>query len=58
MKYPIVYEKSPTGSGPYAPDLPGLGVVGIPLQGMRQLGDEIPVPSATMKYITILIRIT
>ena len=28
MKYLIVYEKSNTGWGAYAPDLPGLGAAG------------------------------
>ena len=30
MRYLIVYEKSPTGWGAYAPDLPGLGAAGTP----------------------------
>jgi len=52
--------------GSYAPDLPGLGVAGITLdevkelireamefhlEGMRQHGDPIPVPSAVTEYI-------
>jgi predicted RNase H-like HicB family nuclease len=54
MKYLIVYEKSATGWGAYAPDLPGLGAAGTTLdevkglireavefhlEGMRQHGD-------------------
>ena len=68
MKYLIVYEKSPTGWGAYAPDLPGLGVAGstldevkelireaveFHLEGMREHGDAIPPPSATTEYITV-----
>ena len=68
MKYLIVYEKSATGWGAYAPDLPGLGVAGATLdevkqlireaidfhlEGMRQHGDPVPVPSSTMEYITV-----
>jgi len=68
MKYLVIYEKSHTGSGAYAPDLPGLGVAGktldevkelireameFPLEGMHQHGDPIPAPSATTEYITV-----
>jgi predicted RNase H-like HicB family nuclease len=66
MKYLVVYEKSDTGWGAYAPDLPGLGVAGetlgevkdlireaieFHLEGMRQNGDPIPVASAMTEYI-------
>ncbi len=62
MKYLIVYEKSETGWGAYAPDLPGLGAVAktldevkdlireaieFHLEGMREHGDPIPSPGAT-----------
>ena len=68
MKYLIVYEKSGNGWGAYAPDLPGLGVVGrtleetkqlvreaveFHLEGMRQHGEPIPVPSTETEYITV-----
>jgi predicted RNase H-like HicB family nuclease len=68
MKYLVIYEKSDSGWGAYAPDLPGLGVAGTTLDevkglireamefhldGMRMHGDEIPVPSATTEYITV-----
>jgi predicted RNase H-like HicB family nuclease len=68
MKYLVVYEKSPSGWGAYAPDLPGLGVAGktmdevrrlireaveFHLEGMRQHGDAIPEPSATTEFVTI-----
>ncbi len=61
MKYLIVYEKSNTGWGAYAPDVPGLAAVGktlgevkelireaaeFHLEGMRAHGDPIPEPSA------------
>jgi predicted RNase H-like HicB family nuclease len=68
VKYLIVYEKSSTGWGAYAPDLPGLGVAGktleetkqliheaaeFHLEGMRQQGDPIPAASATTGYFTL-----
>ena len=68
MKYVIVYEKSDTGWGAYAPDLPGLDAAGktldgvkelireaveFHLEGMRAHGDPIPAPSAMTEYITI-----
>ena len=68
MKYLVIYEKSKTGWGAYAPDFPGLGVAGstldevkdliredmeFHLEGMRQHGDPIPAPSATTEYITV-----
>jgi predicted RNase H-like HicB family nuclease len=68
MRYLIIYEKSATGWGAYAPDLPGLGVaaetldevkelireaVEFHLEGMREHGDPIPAPSAITEYITV-----
>lgn len=68
MKFLIIYSQSPKGLGAYAPDLPGLGVaatsleevkklireaMGLHLEGMRQHGYTIPVPSATTEYITV-----
>ena len=68
MKYLIVYEKSDTGWGAYAPDLPGLGAAGktldevkelireaieFHLEGMRQHGDRIPEPSAITEFISV-----
>lgn len=68
MKYLVVYEKSATGWGAYAPDLPGLGVAGktieevkdlireaieFHLEGMRQHGEVIPAPSATTEFISV-----
>jgi predicted RNase H-like HicB family nuclease len=37
MKYLIVYEKSATGWGAYAPDLPGLGAAGKTLDEVKDL---------------------
>jgi len=68
MKYLVIYEKSTTGWGAYAPDLPGFGIaaktldeakdlireaIEFHLEGMRQHGDAIPAPSATTEYITV-----
>ena len=68
MKYLVIYEKSVTGWGAYAPDLPGLGVaaktlaeakelireaIDFHLAGMREHGDPIPVPAATTEYISV-----
>jgi predicted RNase H-like HicB family nuclease len=68
MKYLVIYEKSTTGWSAYAPDLPGLGIaaktldeakelireaIDFHLEGMREHGDEVPVPSATTEYITV-----
>jgi predicted RNase H-like HicB family nuclease len=68
VKYLVIYEKSRTGWGAYAPDLPGLGVAGktldevkelireaveFHLEGMREHGDKIPTPSATTEYIKV-----
>jgi predicted RNase H-like HicB family nuclease len=68
MKYLVIYEKSESGWGAYAPDLPGLGVaaktqdeakelmreaIEFHLEGMRHHGDAIPAPSATTEYITV-----
>ena len=68
MRYLVIYEKSPSGWGAYAPDLPGLGVAAVTLeevkelireamefhlQGMREHGDPIPEPMATTEYVTV-----
>ena len=68
MKYLVIYEKSATGWGAYAPDLPGLGVAAktldeakdlireameFHLEGMRQHGDPIPEPSAVTEYVSV-----
>ena len=68
MRYLVIYEKSATGWGAYAPDLPGLGVaaktleeakelireaVDFHIKGMRDHGENVPLPSATTEYITV-----
>jgi len=68
MRYLVIYEKSDNGWGAYAPDLPGLGAAGqtleetkqlireaiqFHLEGMRQHGETIPVPSSETEYITV-----
>lgn len=68
MKYLVIYEKSETGWGAYAPDLPGLGVAGETLdeaknlireaiefhiEGMRQNGEVIPSPTAMIEYVGV-----
>ncbi|HEY6763360.1 MAG TPA: type II toxin-antitoxin system HicB family antitoxin [Candidatus Sulfotelmatobacter sp.] len=68
MKYLVIYEKSETGWGAYAPDLPGLGIaaktldeakelireaIEFHLEGLREHGDLVPVPKATTEYITV-----
>ena len=68
MKHLVIYEKSQTGWGAYAPDLPGLGIaaktldeakelireaIDFHLEGMRKHGDSIPAPAATTEYITV-----
>ncbi|HET9309300.1 MAG TPA: type II toxin-antitoxin system HicB family antitoxin [Candidatus Sulfotelmatobacter sp.] len=68
MKYFVIYEKSATGWGAYAPDLPGLGIaaktleeakelireaIDFHLEGLREHGDPVPEPSATTEYITV-----
>ncbi len=66
MKYAIVIEKGETGYGAYAPDLPGVGVVGdsadevrqlireaigLHLEGLRADGQPIPQPSIEIDYV-------
>jgi predicted RNase H-like HicB family nuclease len=66
MKYVVIIEKSKSGFGAYAPDLPGVGVVGdspdevrqlireaisLHLEGLREDGEPIPEPSVEIDYI-------
>jgi predicted RNase H-like HicB family nuclease len=68
MKYLVIYEKSETGWGAYAPDLPVLGVAGETLdeaknlireaiefhiEGMRQNGEVISSPTAMIEYVGV-----
>jgi len=66
MKYLIIYEKSSTGYGAYAPDLPGCiaaarslketkelmrGAIEMHLKAMREDGDPIPEPTTRADYV-------
>ena len=66
MKYLIIYEKSSTGYGAYAPDLPGCiavgrsleetaelmrGAIAMHLKAMREDGDPIPKPTSLADYL-------
>lgn len=66
MKYLIIYEKSSTGYGAYAPDLPGCiavgrtlketkelmrGAIAMHLKAMREDGDPIPEPTTHADYM-------
>ncbi len=68
MRYAIVIEKSKTGYGAYAPDLPGVGVVGDSVSEVKQLlrdavafhvdglkadGEPIPPPSVQIEYMEL-----
>lgn len=66
MKYAVIIEKSAEGFGAYAPDLPGVGVVGdsveevrqlireaidLHLQGLKEDGQPVPEPSVEIDYV-------
>jgi predicted RNase H-like HicB family nuclease len=66
VKYAVIIEKSETGFGAYAPDLPGVGVVGdtqeevrrlireaivFHLEGLRADGRPIPRPTVEIDYV-------
>lgn len=68
MRYAVVIEKTETGYGAYAPDLPGLGVTGATIEEVRELisqgvavyirelqshGEPIPKPGAVAEYAEI-----
>jgi len=68
MKYAVIFEKSSTGFGAYVPDLPGCVATGrslattqrriqeaieMHLQGMREDGDEIPLPTTQASYVLV-----
>jgi predicted RNase H-like HicB family nuclease len=69
MRYLVIIEKSETGYGAYAPDVPGCGVAGATveevqqliqealafhLEGLREEGLPIPQPSmAFMSYVDV-----
>jgi predicted RNase H-like HicB family nuclease len=67
-QYAVVFEKTSTGWSAYAPDLPGLGIaadtieeaekliregIEFHIDGLRQDGLPVPVPSAQVKQIAI-----
>lgn len=66
--YAVVFEKTETGWGAYAPDLPGLGVAGATfeeteqlmregiefhIEGLRADGDPVPEPTTRVSEIAI-----
>lgn len=66
MRYAIIIERSSTGFGAYAPDLPGVGVVGdtrdevrqlireaieLHVQGLREDGEPVPPATAEIEYV-------
>lgn len=68
MRYAVVIEKSDTGYGAYAPDLPGCVAAGetldettrlvkeaieFHLEGMREDGVETPEPTSVADYVDV-----
>ena len=68
MQYAVIFEKSRTGWGAYAPDLPGCGATGrtlpltrrrireaiaIHLKGMREDGERIPRPTTQVEQMEV-----
>ena len=66
MRYAVIIEKSAEGFGAYAPDLPGVGVVGdtveevrqlireaidLHLEGLKEDGQPAPEPSVEIDYV-------
>ncbi len=66
MRYPIIIEKTESGYGAYAPDLPGLGVVGdtqeevlalirkgidLHIDGLRADGLPVPEPAVAVDFV-------
>ena len=66
MTYTVLIEKGPTSYGAYVPDLPGCvavaetreevetliqGAIAMHLQGMREDGEPIPVPTVTAAVV-------
>lgn len=67
-RYAVVIEKTSTGYGAYAPDLPGCVAAGdtledtersmreaieFHLEGMRAHGDPVPEPTAVAQYVEV-----
>ena len=68
MRYAVIVEQGPTSFGAYVPDLPGCVAVGeskaetlqliheameFRLEGMREDGQAIPLPSSLVEYVEI-----
>ena len=68
MRYAIVIEKTPSNYSAYVPDLPGCVATGATvseveaqireaiafhLDGMREDGDVIPIPSSRVEYVEV-----
>jgi len=68
MRYAVVIEKADTNYSAYVPDLPGCVATGVTideveneireaiefhLQGMKEDGQSIPVPSNALEYIEV-----
>ncbi len=62
MKYPVIFEPTPTGYSAYVPDLPGCvaagdsleearelisGAISMHVEALREHGDPLPPPSIT-----------
>jgi len=71
MQYTVIFEKSRTGYGAYAPDLPGTGATGRTLASARKRikvvmeahinalradGQAIPLPSSRAEEIEVAAR--
>jgi predicted RNase H-like HicB family nuclease len=67
MRYAVIYEQTATGYSAYVPDLPGCvaaaksveeaealmqGAIAMHLAGLREDGDDIPVPTTVANYIS------
>lgn len=68
MDYAVVYEKTDNGYSAYVPDLPGCvaagstrreveklirGAIEMHLEGMREVGDGIPVPTTWAEVVQV-----
>lgn len=68
MRYAVVIEKAPSNLSAFVPDLPGCVATGDTMEeieknireaiefhidGMRQDGEEVPLPSSAVEYIEV-----
>jgi predicted RNase H-like HicB family nuclease len=68
VKYTVIYEKGPESWGAYVPDLPGVitvgdsrdeverliqGAIEFDLEGMREEGISVPLPSSSAGVVEI-----